>query len=51
MLNAWNGIGLCTVHSNVLAVCASLLNSFVEVKYEGTNQGLLLTALPLAKIS
>jgi len=50
-LNAWNGIGLAKVHSNVLDVCGSFKNCVVEVNNEGTAQGLLEQAGLLAKIS
>ena len=46
MLNAWNGIGLATDHSNVFAVSVSFSNCSVEIKYEGTAQGLLCTVVP-----
>jgi hypothetical protein len=50
-LKAWNGIGLCNVHSNVVAVSVSFLNCSVDVKKEGIFHGLVLTRVPLANIS
>jgi len=51
MLNAWNGVGLASDHSNEVDPCVSFSNSCVEVKKAGTAQGLLATICPFAKRS
>jgi len=50
-LNAWNGIELVNVHSNVLLIWLSFsVYKLSLVKYDATPQGLLLEAGWLANI-